>query len=543
MNSSELCFLSVAETAPLLRTGKISPVELTRSLLDRISLLDNRVQAFITLTAEPALAQARNAEQEIRNGGYRGPLHGIPFGLKDIYDTAGLLTSGGSAVGRTNIPARNATVTQRLLDAGAILMGKLQTHEFAHGGPSFDLPWPPSRNPWDLSRFTGGSSSGSGAALAAGFLPAAMGSDTGGSIRGPASYCGITGLMPTYGLVSRTGVIPNSFTFDHCGPMARSAEDCAILLQVIAGHDAADPGSIAHDIPDYIGGIRAPLQGMRIGVLRHYWEEDIPVQPEHAAALEEAIRVFRSLGAQIAECRIRPVQDGFDIKVVIAESELFSIHQENLIRCPENFGRDFLGRALPACLFQSVDYVQALREHRRYLDTLKPVFERFDLLLASGFGAAPRFEEYRTENFWLKSNVCTPSNTGRTPALMLPCGFSTNGMPLGMQLIGPPAGDLRVLQAGHAFQSTTDWHRRRASLEAGETLAPPDLSANEPRASSLTAAEQSHVEAMARQAGLKLNDRQMAILMETAPHALEMARRFRKSRDRMEPPSLVFRFD
>ena len=177
--------------------------------------------------------------------------------------------------------------------------------------------------------------------------------------------------------------------------MARSAEDCAILLQVIAGHDVADPGSIAHDIPDYIGGIHAPLKGMRIGVLRHYWEEDIPVQPEHAAALEEAIRVFRSLGAQIAECRIRPVQDGFDIKVVIAESELFSIHQENLIRCPENFGRDFLGRALPACLFQSVDYVQALREHRRYLDALKPVFERFDLLLASGFGAADQSVQIR----------------------------------------------------------------------------------------------------------------------------------------------------
>jgi len=543
MRSDELCFLSIADAAQLIQSGKLSPVELTEACLERIGRLDNRVCTFITLTAESAVSSARTAEKEIRSGRYRGALHGIPFGLKDIYNTAGVLTSGGSAVGAGNIPAQNAAVTGRLLDAGAVLMGKLQTHEFAHGGPSFDLPWPPSRNPWDLSRFTGGSSSGSGAALAAGFLPAAMGSDTGGSIRGPASYCGITGLMPTYGLVSRAGVIPNSFTFDHCGPMARSAEDCAILLQAIAGYDAADPGSIAHSIPDYISGIRAPLQGMRIGVLRHYWEEDIPVQPEHAAALEEAVRVFRSLGASIADCRIRPVQDGFDIKVVIAESELFSIHQENLIRCPEKFGRDFLGRALPACLFQSVDYVQALREHRRYLDGLKPVFERFDLLLASGFGAAPRFDEYRTENFWLKSNVCTPSNTGRTPALMLPCGHTAAGLPLGMQLIGPPAGDLRVLQAGHAFQSATDWHRRQAPLEAGEMLPKPDLSANEPRTTSLSAAEQSHVEAMARQAGLRLNNRQLAILMETAPHAMAMAQRFRKSRDRMEQPSLVFRFD
>lgn len=543
MSASDHSYLSIAESARLIQTGKLSPVELTQSLLDRIGRMDNRVQAFITLTADRALDAARKAEQDIRQGRYRGPLHGIPFGLKDIYNTAGILTSGGSAVCADNVPAQDATTTRKLLDAGAILLGKLQTHEFAHGGPSFDLPWPPSRNPWDLSRFTGGSSSGSGAALAAGFLPAALGSDTGGSIRGPASYCGITGLMPTYGLVSRAGVIPNSFTFDHCGPMARSAEDCAILLQAIAGHDAADPGSIAHDIPDYASAIRAPLQGMRIGVLRHYWEEDIPVQPDHAAALEEAIRVFRSLGAHIADCRIRPVQDGFDIKVVIAESEIFSIHQENLIRCPEKFGRDFLGRALPACLFQSVDYVQALREHRRYLDALKPVFERFDLLLASGFGAAPRFEDYRTENFWVKSNVCTPSNTGRTPALMLPCGFSTAGLPLGMQLIGPPACDVRVLQAGHAFQLATEFHRRRAPLVEGVAPPAPDLSANTPRPSSLSAAEQSHVEAMARQAGLRLDDRQTAILMETAPHALAMAQRFRKSRDRMEQPSVVFRFD
>lgn len=543
MSTSDPCYLSIAESARLIQAGKLSPVELTQSLLDRIGRMDNRVQAFITLTADAALARAREAEQEIRQGRYRGPLHGIPFGLKDIYNTAGLLTSGGSAVCAGNVPAQDATTTRKLREAGATLLGKLQTHEFAHGGPSFDLPWPPSRNPWDLSRFTGGSSSGSGAALAAGFMPAALGSDTGGSIRGPASYCGITGLMPTYGLVSRAGVIPNSFTFDHCGPMARSAEDCAILLQVIAGHDAADPGSIAHAIPDYANGIRAPLQGMRIGVLRHYWEEDIPVQPDHAAALEEAIRVFRSLGAHIDDCRIRPVQDGFDIKVVIAESEIFSIHQENLIRSPEKFGRDFLGRALPACLFQSVDYVQALREHRRYLDALKPVFGRFDLLLASGFGAAPRFEDYRTENFWVKSNVCTPSNTGRTPALMLPCGFSATGLPLGMQLIGPPACDVRVLQAGHAFQLATDFHLRRAPLTEGAAPPAPDLSANTPRPTTLSAAEQSHVAAMARQAGLRLDDRQTAILMETAPHALAMAQRFRKSRDRMEQPSVVFRFD
>lgn len=543
MSNSDLHYLSIADAARLIQSGKLSPVELTQALLGRIGELDNRVQSFITLTADRALTAARKAREEIQRGQYRGPLHGIPFGLKDIYDTAGLLTSGGSAVCADNVPAQDATVTRKLLEAGGILLGKLQTHEFAHGGPSFDLPWPPSRNPWDLSRFTGGSSSGSGAALAAGFMPAAMGSDTGGSIRGPASFCGITGLMPTYGLVSRVGVIPNSFTFDHCGPMARSAEDCAILLQAIAGYDAADSGSIRHEIVDYRSALVRPVKGLRVGVLRHYWEEDIPASAEHARALDEAVKVFESLGATTSACRIRPVQEGFDIKVVIAESELFAIHQENLIRSPEKFGRDFLGRALPACVFQSADYVQALREHQRYLTELRPVFERFDVLLASGFGAAPRFEDYRSENFWLKTNVCTPANTGRTPALALPCGYSSGGLPLGMQLIGPPGGDARVLQAGHAFQQATDWHLRRPQLSAGAALPVPDLQGNEPRPSTLSAAMQSHVEQMALQAGLQLDERQMMILMETAPHALAMAARLRKPRGRMEQPSLVFRFD
>ena len=543
MSHSDLHYLPIAETAQQIQSGKLSPVELTQVLLSRIGRLDHRVQAFITLTADRALAAARSAEAEIQRGHYRGPLHGIPFGLKDIYNTAGLLTSGGSAVAADNVPTEDATATRKLLEAGAILLGKLQTHEFAHGGPSFDLPWPPSRNPWDLSRFTGGSSSGSAAALAAGFMPAAMGSDTGGSIRGPASFCGITGLMPTYGLVSRAGVIPNSFTFDHCGPMARSAEDCAILLQAVAGHDATDHGSIRYPAVDFSAVLNQPVRGLRIGVLRHYWEEDIPAIPEHARALEDAVKVFESLGATVSTCRIRPVQDGFDIKVVIAESEIFSIHQENLIRSPEKFGRDFLGRALPACLFQSADYVQALREHRRYLEDMRPVFERFDVLLASGFGPAPRFEDYRSENFWFKSNVCTPANTGRTPALALPCGYTGSSLPLGMQLIGRPGDDARVLQAGHAFQQVTDWHLRRPPLSEGDALPAPDLQGNEPKASTLSAAMQSHVEQMALQAGLQLNERQMMILLENAPHAMAMAARMRKSRDRMEQPSLVFRFD
>jgi len=542
MIHSELHSLGIAEAARLIHAKKLSPVELTDALLERIASLDSQLNTFITVTSEVARAQARAAEQEIAHGEYRGRLHGIPFALKDIYNTADILTSGGSKICIDNRPAGDATATRRLHDAGAVLLGKLQTHEFAHGGPSFDLPWPPSRNPWNLAHFTGGSSSGAGAALAAGLTPGALGSDTGGSIRGPASFCGITGLMPTYGLVSRSGVIPNSFTFDHCGPMARSAEDCAILLQAIAGYDANDAGSIEQEIPDFSAALNPDVRGLKIGVLRHYWEEDLPAHPDHAAALEEAISTFMRLGAIVEDCRARPMMDGLDIKVIIAETEIFAIHQDQLAARPGDFSRDFLGRILPACLFQAADYVQALREHRRYLAEMKPLVERYDVLLTCGFGPAPRLDAHRTLNFWQRSNAFTPSNVARTPALVLPCGFSKSGLPLGLQLLARPSGDTQVLRAGHAYQQATDWHLRRPVLLPGMNQPTIDPSGNEPATTGLDATTCAYVESMAERAGLRLDERQMTILLEAAPYALAMARRIHKPRDRMDEPSLVFRF-
>jgi aspartyl-tRNA(Asn)/glutamyl-tRNA(Gln) amidotransferase subunit A len=539
--NAELHELGIAEAADLIKTRRISPVELAEALAARTRALDPQLDAYITHTPDIAAASARRAEQEIAKGDYRGPLHGIPFALKDIYNTKGTATTGGSRIAIDNVPDEDAATTAKLVAAGAVLCGKLQTHEFAHGGPSFDLPWPPARNPWNLEHFTGGSSSGSGAALAARLAPASLGSDTGGSIRGPASYCGITGFMPTYGLVSRYGVIPNSFTFDHCGPMARSAEDCAILLQAIAGHDARDPGSIAQPIPDYRAALEGGIEGVRVGVLRHYWEEDLPGPQDQRDMMEEAIRVFASLGAKVETARARPMMDGYDIKVVIAESELFAVHYDNLAARAGDFGRDFLGRALPACLFQAADYVQALREHRRYLDEMKPLFERYDVLLTSGFGPAPRLDQHRTVNFWKRSNVMTPANTGRNPALVLCGGFSKDGLPLGLQIVGRPMDDARVLKVGHAYQQATDWHERAPRLEPG-TPQPPVAPHKEPVRPDVDAATVSLVERMAKRAGLALDERQMTILLETAPYALAMAERIRKPRDRMEPPSLVFRF-
>jgi len=539
--SNNLYQLSIADAAQLIGSRKLSPLEYTDALLARIEALDPQLNAFITVTADLARKQAREAETEIMAGRYRGPLHGVPFALKDIYDTQGILTSGGSKVCSDNIPTSDATTTRLLYDAGAVLLGKLQTHEFAHGGPSFDLPWPPARNPWRLEHFTGGSSSGSGAALAAGLIPASLGSDTGGSIRGPASFCGLAGLMPTSGLVSRAGVIPNSFTFDHCGPMARTVEDCALLLQAIAGYDARDAGSIECEIPNYRSGLNNGIKNVRIGALRHYWEEDMPAHPDLKRAMNEAIDVFKTLGARVEDCRTRPMQDSFDTKVIIAESEIYSIHYDNLKSRPGDFGRDFLGRVLPACLFQSSDYVQASREHRRIVAEMRPLYERYDVLLTAGFGPAPRLDAHRTANFWQKSNVFTPSNVTGGPSLELPNGFS-GGLPLGMQVIGRPFGEVTVLRVGHAYQQATDWHTRHPQLTPGAPQPKIEATGNAPAAADLDATTRDFVLRTAQRAGLKLNEYQAAILLETAPFALAMAERNRKPRNRAEEPALVFRF-
>ncbi|MEK6593269.1 MAG: amidase [Pseudomonadota bacterium] len=538
----DLHTLTLAEAAKLIEARKLSPLEYTDALLQRIAVLDPQLNAFITVTAELARKQAKQAGQEIAKGKYRGPLHGIPVGLKDIYNTRGILTSGGSRVCIDNIPDEDAATTRKLYEAGAVLLGKLQTHEFAHGGPSFDLPWPPSRNPWNLEHFTGGSSSGSGAAVAAGLLPGALGSDTGGSIRGPASFCGIVGLMPTYGLVSRAGVIPNSFTFDHCGPMTRTVEDCALMLQAIAGYDARDAGSIEHPLPDYRAALKAGIKGLKIGVLRHYWEEDLPAHEDLRRAMNDAIEVFKKLGAKVEDCRARPMMDSLDVKVIIAESEIFSIHYQDLVERPGDFGRDFLGRILPACLFQAPDYVAAAREHRRIIAEARMLYEKYDVLLTAGFGPAPRLDTHKTLNFWQRSNVFTPSNVTAGPALELCNGFSQNGLPLGMQLIGRPFDEPTVLRAGHAYEQATTWRSQRPQLTPGAAQPPVHPKGNEPDASGVDNITRDTALIMARRAGLKLNDEQAAILLEAAPYALAMAQRIRRKRNRMEEPALVFRF-
>src|SRR5256886_8232306 len=452
---AELHDLSIADASDLIAARKLSPLELVEALIQRVEQYDAQLHAFITRTFDLARKRAREAEAEIAAGRYRGALHGVPFALKDIYDTKGILTSAHSRVFIDRIPREDATTTARLYDAGAVLLGKLATHEMAHAGPSFDLPWPPAGNPWNLTRFTGGSASGSGAAVAAGMVPVALGSDTGGSIRGPASLCGIVGLMPTFGLVSRAGVITNSYTFDHCGPLARTVEDCALTLEALAGYDPKDAGSLSRPIPSYRGALDEDLRGVKIGVLRYHWEEDIPASDDVRRAMDAALDVLRRLGAELEECRVRPLGSYFDVKIIIAESEIFSVHQKNLIARPKDFGADFRSRALPSVLFTANVYVQASREHRRMMVEMEPLFSRFDAFVTASMGEAPRIADYRSVSFWQKPSLLTAWNVTGQPVLALPNGFGRNGLPLGMQIVGHPFGETTIPPVGHAYDSAT----------------------------------------------------------------------------------------
>ena len=539
----ELHDLPIAELSRLLAARKLSPLELTDALIQRVERYDSQTRAFITPTFDLARRQARVAEAEIAAGRHRGPLHGIPFALKDIYDTKGILTSGHSRVFIDRIPAEDATTTSRLYEAGAVLLGKLATHEMAHAGPSFDLPWPPARNPWNLAHFAGGSSSGSSAAVAAGMVPVALGSDTGGSIRGPASLCGIVGLMPTFGLVSRAGVITNSYTFDHCGPLARTVEDCALALEALAGYDPKDAGSLSRPVPRYHRALGEDLRGLRIGVLRHHWEQDVPASEDVRRAMDAALDVLRRLGAELEECRVRPLASYFDVKIIIAESEIFSVHAKNLLARPKDFGADFRSRVLPSVLFTAHDYVQATREHRRMMVEMEPLYARFDAFVTAGMGEAPRLSDYRSVSFWQKPSLLTAWNVTGQPVLALPNGVGGRGLPLGMQILGRPFGEETILRVGHAYERATEWHTRRPNLVPGaavpDVTPPPVLSEPTDRVDAET--RDLCVKA-ARRAGLQLDELMLAQLLEGAPYALGMVRRLRRDHDPAHEPANVFSF-
>jgi aspartyl-tRNA(Asn)/glutamyl-tRNA(Gln) amidotransferase subunit A len=347
---------------------------------------------------------------------------------------------------------------------GAVLMGKLATWEFALGGPSWDLPWPPARNPWNPAYLPGGSSSGAGAAVAAGFVPGAVGTDTGGSIRGPAAVCGIAGLKPTYGRVSRRGVFPNTFTMDHCGPLTRSAGDIALFLQVIAGFDAEDPGSEDVPVPDYRAALTGRIEGLRFGLIEHWYAQG--AHPDLVPAISAAVEVLRGLGAVVEPVQLSSLRDYTDCKTTISIAELYAIHEKDLKTRPQDFGRILRNRVLPGALIRAEDYVQALRWRAVLAREQALTLKRFDALLTAGaLNVADPADPNQPDRLVSSPSITMPFSVGGLPALAIPCGFSrAEGLPLSLQIAAAPMAEPTVLRIAHAYQQATDWHRRHPDL-------------------------------------------------------------------------------
>ena len=464
--SDKLYFLSMREAGDLLRGGELSPVELLRACLERIEATDGRLHSFVTLTADAAMAQARTAEAEMRRGEYRGPLHGIPFALKDLYDTAGIRTTSGSYVDLERVPQVDATTTARLKAAGGVLVGKLAMHEFALGGPDWSTPFEPACNPWNLAHITGGSSSGSGSAVAAGQVLGALGSCTGGSIRGPASLCGIVGLKPTYGRVSRFGVVTLSWSQDHAGPMTWTVEDTAYMLQAIAGYDPKDPTSSRAPVPDYAASLREGIRGVSIGLPRHYFfDPDPSVSPEVVSVVERAVTELEGLGASVREVSLPSLDYVRAANSVIMVSEAYAYHEANLKSRPEKFGDIVRSRFRTGGLLSAGDYLQAQRARTWARREFAEVMRTVDLLVTPTMTQpAPAFEGYDPASTIRGRSFTAPFNVTGLPAISVPCGFTESGLPIGMQIAGKPFDEPGVIQAAYTYQQHTGWYQTRPPI-------------------------------------------------------------------------------
>jgi aspartyl-tRNA(Asn)/glutamyl-tRNA(Gln) amidotransferase subunit A len=459
--SDAIAFTTIRELGARYRARELSPVEVTRALLDRIQKVDPALHAFVTLTADRALADARAAEEALRRGDPR-PLLGVPVAHKDIYLTKGIRTTGGSALLADWVPDTDATCVQRWRDAGTVLLGKLITHEFAFGIQFPGHRFAAARNPWNPAHIPGGSSSGSGAALAAGLVHGATGSDTGGSIRGPASFCGIVGLKPTYGRSSRAGVLTLSWTLDHTGPMARTVEDCAYLLQPLAGHDPLDPASARVPVDDYVAALGGDVRGVRVGVVRNYFFEG--VDPEVERAFEAAMATLRGLGAEVRDVQIPSLKATHSFLLIML-AEAYAYHERDIREHPELYGEVLRERMLAGALVTGGEYLQAQRIRSQIREETAAVLRTVDVLATptTPRPATPFAQAYDPEFGFPRSNM-PPFNITGQPALALPCGVSSSGLPLSLQLAGRPFEEALVLRVGHAYEQATSWHTRRPPM-------------------------------------------------------------------------------
>lgn len=471
MTNPPLHYLSITETASLIRGGEVSPVEVTQAYLDRIDSLNDELGAYISVMGEKALAQARQAEADMQAGAYKGALHGIPVAIKDIIYTKGTLTTGGSRVLANFIPDEDSTIAQRLDAAGAVLLGKLNLSEFAIGG-TIDHPFGTPRNPWNTQHTAGGSSSGSGVAAAGGLCAGALGSDTGGSVRGPAAFCGIVGLRPTYGRVTRHGVLPMCWSMDTVGPMTRSVADCALMLNAIAGHDPRDPTSGSAPVPDYTASLSDGVRGLRIGLPTEMFDFE-GLNAEVRQSVMRAVSVLEEQGATADEISLPTSAHSGAVFIATADVDAAAYHHDWLRTRGDDYDWSTRARLESAALTPGWAYLKAQRARTLIANELQAALERFDaLILPSGPVAAPTIAAstgrpggyYQGKLDMGRRRYTSPAALAGMPAISVPCGFSDDGLPIGMQIIGRRFAEPTLFQVAHAYELATDWHERHPAM-------------------------------------------------------------------------------
>ena len=470
MDPLEICYMSAAELSPLIQNKELSPVEVVQAHLDRIQETEPVLNSFITLLPEEALAAAKRAETDIQAGRSRGPLHGIPVALKDLYNTAGVRTTSGSRIFDNFIPQQDCTVAARFNQAGAILLGKLNMHQFAYGPTGENPDYGHMHNPWDPEMVTGGSSGGSGSATAAGQCTITTGSDTGGSIRIPAALCGIVGLKPTYGLVSRYGLTPLAWSMDHPGPMTRTVEDAAMAMNAIAGYDPKDVASAKVEVPDYTESLTGDVRGLRIGVPKEFFEA--PLDPQIAQAVRDAIALLESMGAQVREVDFPLFNDSQAISTAMLMAEASAYHKDLLAKDGDKLYPPVRLRLEAGLFITAADYLRAQQGRAIFNQQARDLLKEVDLLagptepvtapllLADHVQAG----EHSIGTTSALTQYTRPYNITGFPAISIPCGFSDSGMPMALQLCGRPFDEPTVLRAAHAYQQATEWHKRRPPL-------------------------------------------------------------------------------
>jgi aspartyl-tRNA(Asn)/glutamyl-tRNA(Gln) amidotransferase subunit A len=463
MSREDLCFAGIAELAPRLAAKELSPVEVTEATLARIEQLEPKLNAFITVKADGARAAARAAEAAIMAGDYAGPLHGIPIAIKDLYATRGVATTFGSPLFADWVPDFDAAAVERLRRAGAVLIGKTNLHELAYGSTSANAHYGPVNNPWRLDHHPGGSSGGSAAAIAAGMAYAAMGSDTGASIRQPAACCNIFGIKPTFGRVSKFGALPLAWSQDHAGPLTRTARDAALVLEVLAGHDPRDPTSIPRPVPDFSAGIDRGIEGKRIGVVRPFFFEEC--DPEVTAAVDAAVAVLGELGAIVEEARLPDMAAAFTVGTMTIVIEGAAYHAADLRERPELFSRELRASFELGSFYTGIDYVNAqrLRQHLM-IETDRALADLDAVVMPTSPVPTTPIEGSPPEHAMLRPRNTMPFNVLGLPALSVPCGFTGGGLPIGLQIAGKAFDEAGILQIAHAYEQATDWHRRRPEL-------------------------------------------------------------------------------